>query len=272
MFNPNLAGGSSLDANPNMRGAFAGLDLGHSKADLIRAVMEGVALGLRQALNELRKLTRVADEMIVVGGMAQGPLWREILADAYNLDIVKTNVNQEAAALGAAAVAAVGSGIWDDFGIIEQIHQVEDIAKPDAVRADKYAGRFDDGWDAYRERSFQRAKELGWIPADAELTPRHPEMAAWDDIPDDQKPFQARLMEVCAGFAEHVDVQAGKVIDEIGEQDVTLASIASLTFDVGTGAGDGTLEVRRNRHGALGRARRPSSAPTSRDIRIRSSG
>ena len=81
--------------------------------------------------------------------------------------------------------------------------------------ADKYAGRFDDGWDAYRERSYQRAKELGWIPADAELTPRHPEMAAWDDIPDDQKPFQARLMEVCAGFAEHVDVQAGKVIDEI---------------------------------------------------------
>jgi len=139
IFNPNLAGGSSLDANPNMRGAFAGLDLGHSKADLIRAVMEGVALGLRQALNELRKLTRVADEMIVVGGMAQGPLWREILADAYNLDIVKTNINQEAAVLGAAAVAAVGSGIWDNFGIIEQIHQVEDIAKPDAVRAAKYA-------------------------------------------------------------------------------------------------------------------------------------
>ncbi len=140
IFNPNLAGGSSLDANPNMRGAFAGLDLGHSKADLIRAVMEGVALGLRQALNELRKLTRVADEMIVVGGMAQGPLWREILADAYNLDIVKTNINQEAAVLGAAAVAAVGSGIWDGFGIIEQIHQVEDIAKPDAARAAKYAG------------------------------------------------------------------------------------------------------------------------------------
>jgi arylsulfatase A-like enzyme len=81
--------------------------------------------------------------------------------------------------------------------------------------ADKYQGKFDDGWDAYRERSIRRAKDLGWIPDDAELTPRHPEMAAWDDIPDDQKPFQARLMEVCAGFAEHVDVQAGKVIDEI---------------------------------------------------------
>ena len=81
--------------------------------------------------------------------------------------------------------------------------------------ADKYAGKFDDGWDAYRERHHERAKQLGWIPRDAELTPRHPRMAAWDDIPEEQKPFQARLMEVCAGFAEHADVQAGKILDEL---------------------------------------------------------
>jgi arylsulfatase A-like enzyme len=81
--------------------------------------------------------------------------------------------------------------------------------------ADKYAGKFDDGWDAYRERHHERAKQLGWIPEDAELTPRHPQMAAWDDIPEEQKPFQARLMEVCAGFAEHADVQAGKILDEL---------------------------------------------------------
>ena len=81
--------------------------------------------------------------------------------------------------------------------------------------ADKYAGKFDDGWDAYRERAFERAKEKGWIPENAQLTPRHPTMAAWDDIPEAEKPFQARLMEVCAGFGEHADVQAGKVIEEI---------------------------------------------------------
>jgi arylsulfatase len=72
--------------------------------------------------------------------------------------------------------------------------------------ADKYAGKFDDGWDAYRERVHARAKELGWIPQDAELTPRDPRLAAWDDIPEDEKPFQRRLMEVAAGYAEHVDV------------------------------------------------------------------
>ncbi|WP_163544123.1 arylsulfatase [Occultella kanbiaonis] len=81
--------------------------------------------------------------------------------------------------------------------------------------ADKYAGKFDDGWDAYRDRAHQGAKAAGWIPEDAELTPRDPNLAAWDDIPDSQKPFQRRLMEVCAGFAEHADVQAGRLIDEL---------------------------------------------------------
>jgi arylsulfatase A-like enzyme len=81
--------------------------------------------------------------------------------------------------------------------------------------ADKYAGKFDDGWDAYRERVFKRAKEKNWIPQDAQLTPRDPQMPAWDDIPEEQRPFQRRLMEVAAGYAEHADVQAGRVLDEI---------------------------------------------------------
>jgi arylsulfatase A-like enzyme len=81
--------------------------------------------------------------------------------------------------------------------------------------ADKYAGRFDDGWDAYRERVFVRAKKLGWIPPDTQLTPRHPTMTAWESIPESERPFQRRLMEVFAGFGEHADTQAGRVLDEI---------------------------------------------------------
>ena len=49
--------------------------------------------------------------------------------------------------------------------------------------ADKYKGKFDDGWDAYRERVFKRAKEKGWIPANAQLTPRHETMPSWESIP-----------------------------------------------------------------------------------------
>jgi arylsulfatase A-like enzyme len=81
--------------------------------------------------------------------------------------------------------------------------------------ADKYKGKFDDGWDAYRERVFKRAKEKGWIPASAQLTARHETMPSWESIPEDEKPFQRRLMEVAAGFAEHVDAQVGRIIDEI---------------------------------------------------------
>lgn len=130
IFNPSLAGGSSLDDSPNIRGAFMGLDLGHTRADVIRSVMEGVALGLRLVLDELRGLTSIADEMTVVGGISRSRLWRQILADVYQMGIVKTNIDQQAAALGAAALAAVGTGIWSDFKIIDEIHTIEDIAQP----------------------------------------------------------------------------------------------------------------------------------------------
>jgi arylsulfatase len=84
--------------------------------------------------------------------------------------------------------------------------------------ADKYKGKFDDGWDKYRERAFARQKELGWIPKNARLTERPQTLAAWDSIPEDEKPFQRRLMEVFAGFAEHADHYAGTIIDEIERQ------------------------------------------------------
>ena len=84
--------------------------------------------------------------------------------------------------------------------------------------SDRYAGKFDDGWDAYRERTFARAKKMGWIPESAQLTPRPENLASWDSIPDSEKPFQARLMEVFAGFTEHADHEAGRIIDEIEAQ------------------------------------------------------
>ena len=81
--------------------------------------------------------------------------------------------------------------------------------------ADKYAGAFADGWDVQRERTFAAQKELGIIPADAELTPRHAEIPAWDDMPAALKPVLEREMEVYAGFLEHTDHHVGRVIDTI---------------------------------------------------------
>ena len=68
-----------------------------------------------------------------------------------------------------------------------------------------------------RERTFARQKELGVIPADAELTARHTEITAWDDMPAELKPVLARQMEVYAGFLEHTDHHVGRLIDAIDD-------------------------------------------------------
>jgi xylulokinase len=138
LFNPSLAGGSSLDPSPNIRGAFLGLDLRHTQADVIRAALEGIALAMRVVLDELRRLSRLGDEMVAVGGGSRSRFWRQIFADALKVRIVKTNVGQEAGSLGAAAVAAVAAGLWKDFAPIDRAHQVEDVAEPDPRNVEVY--------------------------------------------------------------------------------------------------------------------------------------
>ncbi|HTW13947.1 MAG TPA: arylsulfatase [Nocardioides sp.] len=128
--------------------------------------------------------------------------------------------------------------------------------------ADKYAGAFDDGWDAYRERVFARAKESGWIPEDAALTPRDPRLPAWDDLPEDERPFQRRLMEVAAGFAEHVDVQVGRLVDEVerlGYADNTL--VFYIWGDNGS-SGEG-------QNGTISELLAQNGIPTTVDMHIR---
>ena len=91
--------------------------------------------------------------------------------------------------------------------------------------AEKYKGKFDQGWDKLREQTFARQKELGVIPADAELTARDEAFPAWDDVPDKLKAYYARQMEVYAGFSENADHNVGRVIDaidELGELENTL--------------------------------------------------
>ncbi len=91
--------------------------------------------------------------------------------------------------------------------------------------AQKYHGKFDQGWDKLREEVFARQKQLGWIPADTKLTPRADTMPAWDSIPEPERAFQLRLMELFAGFVEHTDAQVGKLVDFLettGQRDNTL--------------------------------------------------
>lgn len=138
MFNPSLGGGSSLDPSPAIRGAFLGLDLSHTRCDVIRSAMEGIALNLRLVLDAFRKLTDVQHEMNVVGGGARSDFWRQIFADSFRIGINKTNIGQDAAALGAAALAAVGTGIWSDFSRIDSVLRIEDRRVPDGKAAECY--------------------------------------------------------------------------------------------------------------------------------------
>jgi arylsulfatase A-like enzyme len=84
----------------------------------------------------------------------------------------------------------------------------------------KYKGMFDQGWDALRERTLARQKELGVVPDDAELTARPEEIPAWEEMPDELKPVLARQMEVYAGFLEHTDHHIGRLIAALDELDV----------------------------------------------------
>jgi arylsulfatase len=90
---------------------------------------------------------------------------------------------------------------------------------------EKYKGKFDMGWDEYREEVFARQKELGIFPEDTELSPRDPDVPEWEGLSDEQKQLYARFMEVYAGFLEHCDYQFGRVmksLEDIGELDNTL--------------------------------------------------
>jgi len=96
--------------------------------------------------------------------------------------------------------------------------------------ADRYAGQFDDGWEAYRERVFARQKELGIMPRDAELTRHDPDVPDWESLTPEARRLAVRMMEVYAGFLSHTDHHIGRVLDflrEIGEFDNTLIMVVS---------------------------------------------
>ena len=91
--------------------------------------------------------------------------------------------------------------------------------------ADRYKGKFDDGWDTYREQTLARQKKLGIVPQDTELTDRPDLFPAWDSLTESEKKLYARQMEVFAGFSENADWNVGRLLDAVegmGDLDNTL--------------------------------------------------
>jgi arylsulfatase len=99
-----------------------------------------------------------------------------------------------------------------------------------ATYIERYRGKFDGGWDVYREQVFKRQLELGLLPPDTQLSAHDPDVARWDALPADEQRLYARMMEVFAGFLEHTDAQLGRLLSFLegsGALDDTLIMVVS---------------------------------------------
>jgi arylsulfatase len=105
--------------------------------------------------------------------------------------------------------------------------------------ADRYAGQFDDGWDAYREKVFARQKQLGIVPADAELSRHDPDVPEWGSLSADEHRLFSRMMEVFAGFLSHTDHHTGKLLDFLRSIDELDNTIFMMVSDNGASAEGG---------------------------------
>ena len=137
IFLPYLLGERTPRWNPKARGAYIGLNLEHKRADLLRATLEGVSMNLSIILDIFRQQVAIRD-IVVIGGGAKGAIWREIMADIYDANILKPNYLEEATSMGAAIIGGVGVGVFKDFDVIDRFIKIESTQKPDQERQKVY--------------------------------------------------------------------------------------------------------------------------------------
>jgi xylulokinase len=162
LFLPHLIGERSPYWDPIARGGFVGLTMAHGRAEMARAVLEGVALNLRSVLEAFGGLETEITAMRLIGGAARSPIWRQIIADVYGLPLLLPQLLSEATSLGAAIAGGVGVGLYSDYGIARQFVEVAETERPDAARHHQYDEIYALFLDAYRgiERLFPRLAAL----------------------------------------------------------------------------------------------------------------
>ncbi len=138
LFLPYLIGERSPHWNPLARGVFAGLTMSHGRAEMARAVFEGVALNLRMILDAFLEQGAAIQAMRLIGGGARSPLWRQILADVYELPILRPALLAEATSLGAAIAGGVGVGLFADYSVAHDLVQVRVGEQPNPITQQRY--------------------------------------------------------------------------------------------------------------------------------------
>jgi xylulokinase len=162
LFLPYLLGERSPRWNPNARGALVGLTVRHNRADLIRAVLEGITLNLGMILQAFTAQGVAIEAMRVIGGGAKGRFWNQMMADVYGLPVHRLAVLEEATSMGAALAGGIGVGLYRDWNMAEQMNRVVDVLEPSPEAKAHYA-KVQPVWDAaYQalEPVFEQLAEL----------------------------------------------------------------------------------------------------------------
>jgi xylulokinase len=137
-FFPYLLGERSPRWNPDARAAFFGLNMAHTRADMIRAVLEGITYNLRVILEALQPQDEPFASMRVIGGGANSAVWRQILADIYGLPVQRTHLLAEATSLGAALAGGIGIGLYPDIYLAETLTPIVDTTLPNPALKPRY--------------------------------------------------------------------------------------------------------------------------------------
>ncbi len=138
LYLPYLLGERSPRWNTKARGAFIGLNIRHTRADMIRSVLEGITLNLRVILDAFTIQGATIDTMRVIGGGAKGKLWNQMMADVYGVPVQRLRVLEEATSLGAAVAGGVGVGLYKDFSMVEQMNPVVSTVETNPTSKETY--------------------------------------------------------------------------------------------------------------------------------------
>ena len=136
MFLPYLMGERSPWWDSLAKGAYIGLTPAHTRADVLRATIEGVALNLAQIYDTYRNRTR--PPLTLIGGLALSEMWRQTVANALGVQVLQTTCTEEASSMGAAVIAGVGAGIFSDYSASERFIRPKSLTEPDKAAHEFY--------------------------------------------------------------------------------------------------------------------------------------
>ncbi|MBL8131592.1 MAG: FGGY-family carbohydrate kinase [Anaerolineae bacterium] len=142
LYLPYLMGERSPRWNTRARGAFVGLTIRHTRADMLRAVLEGVTMNLRIILEAFTSQGATIEAMRVIGGGARGRFWNEMMANIYGMPIQRMSFLEEATSMGAALAGGIGVGLYSDYSLIDQMNPVAEIIDPDPAHQAAYREMF----------------------------------------------------------------------------------------------------------------------------------